>query len=133
MPEVKLKKIFRFSAAHYLPNHPKCGKIHGHNYKLEIVVRGKVNEETGMVIDFQELKDIVEKTVILYLDHQFMNNRLKFIPTSENLVLWIYDRLAPEFFFKGLTLEKVVLWETEKNCAIYCAGDKKEPKKEDIL
>jgi 6-pyruvoyltetrahydropterin/6-carboxytetrahydropterin synthase len=122
---IELTKTFGFSAAHYLPDHPKCGNIHGHNYKLEVRIRGEVNPETGMVIDFADLKNIVNESVMEKLDHKYLNdlvknpeiekNHLFKIPTAENIAMWIYEILQkkiPEIY-------QVRLWETEENSVIY--------------
>lgn len=72
--EITVVKEFSFAASHFLPNHPgKCQNLHGHTYKLQVGVRGKVDPETGMVVDFGKLKDLVEKTIIEKLDHAYLN------------------------------------------------------------
>ena len=67
-------KQFTFDAAHRLPNHKgKCKQMHGHTYKLEIGVTGNIQPATGMVVDFGDLKKIIQKQVIDLLDHQLLN------------------------------------------------------------
>ncbi|MBW2996034.1 6-carboxytetrahydropterin synthase QueD [Candidatus Woesearchaeota archaeon] len=102
---------FRFEAAHKLPNYNgNCSKLHGHSYKLEVAVKGKV--KNGMVIDFRELDSIVKEKVISILDHSYLNDTIK-NPTAENIVKYIWNKLKP------LNLHLLRLWETEKSSVIY--------------
>ncbi len=119
MPEVKV--IDGFSAAHNLRNYRgKCEKLHGHNWKVEIIVGRKKLGMNGMVIDFIDLKRLV-KDVLLKLDHSFLNELAYFKtrnPTSENITVYIAGeikkRLKPP-----LVLREVRVWETETSCAIW--------------
>jgi 6-pyruvoyltetrahydropterin/6-carboxytetrahydropterin synthase len=93
----EIVKEFTFEAAHRLPRVPvghKCGRLHGHSFRCEIVVRGEVNPDTGWVMDFAKLK---EAFAPLYkqLDHNYLNeiDGLE-NPTSENLARWIWQRLT---------------------------------------
>jgi 6-pyruvoyltetrahydropterin/6-carboxytetrahydropterin synthase len=87
---VIIGKSFKFCAAHFIPDHPKCGEIHGHDYTVTIELQGEVNE-SGMVVDFTKLS--YEMGIILgKMDHQFLNKILP-IPTCENLCLFIYDKI----------------------------------------
>ena len=90
-------KIFSFESAHYLPGYKgKCSNLHGHHWTLEVGVSGPVNKDSGMVIDFAELKSIVNQVVIDRLDHTCLNDlELPFskTPTCENLLEWIATRL----------------------------------------
>ena len=91
----------------------KCYRsTHGHNFILDVCVDGKVNDETGMVMNFDELKVIVEQKVINKLDHKDLNDLFDFIPTSENLVEWIGDQL------KNLNLCWIRLYETENSWVV---------------
>ena len=108
--EITVVKEFSFAASHFLPNHPgKCQNLHGHTYKLQVGVRGKVDPETGMVVDFGKLKNLVEKTIIEKLDHGYLNTmggRAKDkgdkdlqtfphnLPTAELMVEWIVRTLG---------------------------------------
>jgi 6-pyruvoyltetrahydropterin/6-carboxytetrahydropterin synthase len=94
----ELTRAFEFSAAHALPESGeghKCRGLHGHNYTLEVAVRGEPDPQTGWVVDFGEIKRAVAP-IVEQLDHQLLNE----IPglenaTSERLAHWIYERLRP--------------------------------------
>jgi 6-pyruvoyltetrahydropterin/6-carboxytetrahydropterin synthase len=127
-----------FSAAHRLHNperdaewnrrtYDKCDNPagHGHNYAMQVSVRGKIDPATGMVIDLKKLKDIVRERVIRRVDHTNLNTDVDFlrgvIPTAENLARAFWQELAPAID-QG-TLYEIVLVETEKNSVIYRGED----------
>ena len=127
-----------FSAAHRLHNPERdaewnrriYGKDnnpagHGHNYVITVSVKGKVDPETGMVIDLRELKDIVQREVIDHVDHNNLNEDVPFlrglIPTAENMARAFWQRLAPNI--RGAELVEIVLHETEKNSVVYRGED----------
>jgi 6-pyruvoyltetrahydropterin/6-carboxytetrahydropterin synthase len=86
---------------------------HGHNYVLEVTVRGPVDPRTGMVMDLSELKRLVGETVISRFDHADLNQDVLFasgaIPTTENLVRAIWELLAPKLGAERL--HRLRLWE----------------------
>ncbi len=90
---------------------------HGHNYTLEVVVAGEVDDDTGFVMDLKELKEIVREHVISKVDHKNLNLDTDFmkgkIPTSENIVIAIWNELADKI--KKGKLYSVKLFETENN------------------
>jgi 6-pyruvoyltetrahydropterin/6-carboxytetrahydropterin synthase len=96
--DVELSKTFTFEAAHRLPNVPadhKCRRLHGHSFKIEIVVRGPVDPETGWLMDFAQIREAFEP-LHRRLDHYYLNEIEGLEnPTSENLARWIWERLAP--------------------------------------
>ena len=113
MKYLEVTKIFRFSAAHKLPNHQGlCKELHGHNYKLEVTIGGAVKEnsdpEKGMVIDFSNVKTIVNETVMSTWDHRLLNEFME-NPTAENMVLAIAKTLRA----KRLNIVRLKLWETD--------------------
>ena len=127
-----------FSAAHRLHNpardaewnrrtYDKCDnpKGHGHNYVIEVSVKGRIDPETGMVIDLKKLKDIVRDRVIDRVDHKSLNEDVDFlrdvIPTAENLARAFWCELAPAID-QG-SLYEVALQETEKNSVVYRGED----------
>lgn len=110
--KITIAKVFTFDCAHSLNDYNgKCKNIHGHTYKLEVNVRGNMGED-GIVIDFHELNDIVEKEILCYIDHRYLNELFDFNPTCEHLGLWIWDRIAGVMPASGCELKKIVLWET---------------------
>jgi 6-pyruvoyltetrahydropterin/6-carboxytetrahydropterin synthase len=97
----------------------KCANIHGHNYVLEVVVAGEVDQATGYVLDLKFLSDVIGRQVIRDVDHRNLNTDVPWlkghVPTAENLAQAFWARLEPEFP-AGL-LRTVRVWETEKNWA----------------
>jgi len=88
-----------FSAAHAIPGHKKCGKIHGHNFDVSVEVEGEL--KNGMVIDFFELKSIL-KEILEKFDHSILNETIE-NPTSENIALHIFQELKK----RGLNVVRV--------------------------
>jgi len=83
---------FTFDAAHYLTNYyGKCERLHGHTYRLQVTLEGKV-QSNGLVIDFVVLKRLVKKQVLEKLDHQLLNDVVK-NPSAERVIMWIWDQL----------------------------------------
>lgn len=113
-----LTKIFRFEAAHHLPAHRgKCARTHGHSYQLEVTLRGPIKDapsesDHGMVMDFGDLKQIVQEMVIARLDHTDLNESTGVYTTAEYLAHWIWDRLVEGGLPEQL-LYRLRLWETE--------------------
>jgi 6-pyruvoyltetrahydropterin/6-carboxytetrahydropterin synthase len=102
---MRLCREFYFDAAHYIPNYKgKCEKLHGHTYKLEIVIEEDVKND-GMVIDFSKMKEIVETTVLEKLDHHSLNELFE-NPTAEHILTWIEDQLKGK-----LPVSSLKLWE----------------------
>jgi 6-pyruvoyltetrahydropterin/6-carboxytetrahydropterin synthase len=127
-----------FSAAHRLHNpnrdaqwnrntYDKCDnpRGHGHNYALEVSVKGAIDPETGMVIDLKKLKDIMRDRVVDRVDHTNLNEDVDFlrdvIPTAENLARSFWQQLAPAIP-RG-ELYEIVLEETERNSVRYRGED----------
>ena len=95
---VELVKDFGFEAAHYLPHVPeghKCRRMHGHSFRGEVAVRGEADPVTGWLIDFADLKRVVDP-VVRQLDH-YLLNEIEGLenPTSEVLARWIWEKVAP--------------------------------------
>ena len=113
---MEIYKEFTIEAAHLLPNLPdghKCKRLHGHSFHIEVHVTDDVDRETGWVMDFSDISRSFAP-VFETLDHRFLNevDGLE-NPTSENLALWIWQRLNP-----GLpTLSSVIVRET---CTVGC-------------
>ncbi|HEY0972318.1 MAG TPA: 6-carboxytetrahydropterin synthase [Gemmatimonadales bacterium] len=137
MPVVTATRILRFNAAHRVHNPElsdeenrelfgKCNNPnwHGHNYTLEVSVRGEIDPRTGYVMDLSRLKRLVEERVLDHVDHRNMNVDVPFMrganPTSENIVVRIWEILAPAV--APATLARLRLWETENNVVEYEGG-----------
>jgi 6-pyruvoyltetrahydropterin/6-carboxytetrahydropterin synthase len=116
---VSLWKEFRFEAAHQLPHMPlghKCARLHGHSFQLEIHLEGPVDPYTGMLVDYADIKAAFAP-LEEQLDHHFLNEIPGLEnPTSENILCWIWDRLAPTL----PQLTRLVLRET---CTVGCVYD----------
>ena len=116
---VTLWKEFRFEAAHRLPNMPpehKCARLHGHSFHLEIHLEGKVDQHTGMLVDYADIKTAF-KPLEDRLDHHYLNEIEGLEnPTSENIVRWIWEELKPVL----PELSRLVLRET---CTVGCVYD----------
>ncbi|MGM0578753.1 MAG: 6-carboxytetrahydropterin synthase QueD [Myxococcota bacterium] len=95
--EADLIRTFRFEAAHRLPKLPpdhKCSRIHGHSFRVEIVVRGPIGEDTGWVMDFADVKE-AWRPLHDTLDHNYLNEVEGLDnPTSERIAVWIWERLV---------------------------------------
>lgn len=127
-----------FSAAHRLA-HPdlseeknfeiygKCARPHGHghNYHLEVTVRGEIDSRTGMIVDLGALKQAIADYVVEPFDHTFLNKDIPYfaevVPTAENIALYISNLLRSPIQKLGAELYKVKLIESPNNsCEIYC-------------
>jgi len=94
---------------------------HGHNYVLEVTVRGRPDPSTGYVIDLGDLKGILNRAVVNPCDHRNLNRDVAFlrgvIPSTENLAVAFWNRI--EARLKGVRLHCVRLFETPRNFAEY--------------
>jgi 6-pyruvoyltetrahydropterin/6-carboxytetrahydropterin synthase len=97
----------------------KCANLHGHNYVLDVVVAGKIDDASGYVWDLKQLSDVICRLIIDDVDHHNLNTDVPWltgrIPTAENLALAFWERLAPGL--PGGLLRSVRVSETEKNWA----------------
>ena len=93
---MRLEKSFRFEAAHWLPNVPeghKCGRMHGHSFRITIVIEDSIDPEIGWVMDFNVIKSAFAP-LAKKLDHYCLNEVEGLEnPTSEVLAKWIWDRM----------------------------------------
>ena len=98
MPAMDIFKSFTLEAAHRLPNVPaghKCARVHGLSFRVELHVSGDVGADTGWVMDFGDIKAAF-KPLYDQLDHHYLNDIAGLEnPTSENLAIWIWDKLQP--------------------------------------
>lgn len=115
--KTSVTRSFRFEAAHQLPWHPgKCRELHGHSYRFEITVEGPVGPQ-GIVVDFDELKDVVDREVLARYDHRYLNDLMD-NPTAELLAHDIWKTLEAA----GLGLTRIRLWETDTSMVEVQAG-----------
>lgn len=119
---MEIFKAFTIEAAHRLPNVPqghKCARLHGHSFRIEIHVRGPVDETTGWVMDFADIKEAF-RPLHDQLDHSYLNDIDGLAnPTSENLARWVWKRLRPTL----PDISKVVIGETCTSGCIYQGDD----------
>ncbi|NBO32152.1 MAG: 6-carboxytetrahydropterin synthase [Cyanobacteria bacterium WB6_1B_304] len=136
--EAYLSLKTHFSAAHRLalPNlsydensaiYGKCARPHGHghNYHLEVTVKGTIADRTGMIVDLEALQGVIRQHVVEPLDHTFLNYDIPYfadvVPTAENIAVYIRDRLQMPIQALGVQLHKVNLIESPNNsCEVYC-------------
>lgn len=120
--KMEIFKEFTFDAAHHLPNMPeghKCGRLHGHSFHVSVYVKGPVDEKSGWVQDYADIKTAFSP-ILDQLDHFYLN-KIEGLqnPTSENIARWIWWKLLPEL--TGLC--RIVVRETASNGCVYC-GEK---------
>ncbi|HXG67570.1 MAG TPA: 6-carboxytetrahydropterin synthase QueD [Blastocatellia bacterium] len=121
MYEVMIEE--EFSAAHALRGYRgKCENLHGHNWKVEVYVRGERLDEVGMLVDFTELK-AVTREVMRYLDHQNLNELKPFDrelnPSSEHIAGFILHQVGQKINNGRVKVYKVRVWETPSTSATY--------------
>ena len=121
MYEVMIQE--EFSAAHALRGYRgKCENLHGHNWKVEVYVRGAQLDEIGMLVDFKDLKEAT-RGVMRYLDHLNLNELKPFDnelnPSSEHLAGFIFHKVAERINSDRVKVHKVRVWETPSTCATY--------------
>ncbi len=109
---VRLVREFRFEAAHRLtrvPGEHRCGRLHGHSYRIELTLEGPIDEQAGWLIDFGDI-DRVWNPLRERLDHAVLND-LEGLqnPTCENLTRWVWDNVKPNLPM----LKRVTVWETQ--------------------
>lgn len=113
-----------FAAGHALRGYRgKCENVHGHNYRVRVVVEGEKLDATGLLYDFVELRRQMD-TLIESLDHQFLNDLAPFQeanPSAENLARYFYQELSGKLSgsANGARVREVTVFETETTCATY--------------
>jgi len=123
MYELKVKT--RFAAAHQLKMvAKKCENLHGHNWQIEVFVKGDSLSEAGVLVDFGEIK-VHLKEIIETLDHKFLNELEMFsnsCPSSENVARYIAHTLDEKIDIPGVAVSRVTAWESDDACATYIIG-----------
>lgn len=134
---VYITRQVHFNSAHRLHNPAKslawnrkqyglCNQTHGHNYVLEITVKGAPDPVTGYVVDLGGLKQLMNETVADLCDHRSLNDDVAFlrgiIPSTENLVIAFWHQIEPRL--KAGKLHCVRLFETPRNYAEFFGPDR---------
>jgi len=121
MATMRIYKEFKFDAAHRLPRvneGHKCGNLHGHTFVVIVYLEGEVDPEKGWILDFNILREAVEP-VIEELDHTVLNEIPGLEnPTSENLSVWLWNRLKPQLPL----LSMIEVKENSTSGCIYCGN-----------
>jgi 6-pyruvoyltetrahydropterin/6-carboxytetrahydropterin synthase len=114
--------VQHFSAAHSLRGYQgKCENLHGHNYKVEVELKGLELTKNGMVVDFTDLRAALEK-ILARMDHKHLNEIKPFDrinPTAENIAKLVYEEMLLKFSAKKIKGSQVVVWESEGCKATY--------------
>ena len=110
---MKVTKKFEFEMAHMLANHPSlCKNLHGHSYKLFVTVKGPINND--MVVDFKDLKSIVDQAIINPLDHAFAYNTNSTDLFEQELITLVKEYNKKSFAFPWkTTCENMAKWMFE--------------------
>lgn len=115
---MEIYKVFKFDAAHRLPNVPeghKCARVHGHSFRIEIHLQGDVDPHTGWVMDFADIA-AASQPIIDRLDHKYLNDIEGLAnPTSENLARWLWQHLHQAL----PQLSKIVVQESPDSGCVY--------------
>lgn len=110
-----------FAAAHNLRQyHGRCEALHGHNYKVEVAVRGPSLREGGMLLDFGQLKAYL-KEILEGLDHKYLNEVPPFDreePSCENIARYLWKELQRRLP-SGLKVHRVTVWESEDTSSTF--------------
>lgn len=122
----ELKVISDFAAAHNLRNfRGKCENLHGHNWKIEVVMRGTELDESGVVVDFGEVKQVTRQ-LLSEIDHKYLNDLPYFSthnPSSENIARYLFERLTERLNKGSRRIYSVTAWESGDACATYMAAE----------
>lgn len=118
MSKVEIFKEFTIDCAHSLPNVPdwhKCKNLHGHTYKIKVVVEDYLDPHLGWVMDFTDIKEAFQP-IKDQLDHKYLNDIVGLEnPTAEIICIWIYNNIAT----KLNNLKEVWVFETPTSGCVY--------------
>jgi 6-pyruvoyltetrahydropterin/6-carboxytetrahydropterin synthase len=113
---------YTFAAGHALRGYKgKCENVHGHNYRVQLVVGGEKLDSAGLLMDFVDLRRMV-KGLVERLDHHFLNDLPPFDkinPSAENIAKYFCDELESPVRDRGLQVQAVTVWETDTTSATY--------------
>ena len=111
-----------FASAHALRNYKgACENVHGHNWKAQVVIEGERLDEAGMLIDFLDVKRMMD-AIVGRLDHKFLNEVPPFDvknPSAENLAEHFYEGMSTDLEGLGVRVKEVKIWETAVQSATY--------------
>jgi 6-pyruvoyltetrahydropterin/6-carboxytetrahydropterin synthase len=117
-----LKKEFSFDAAHRLERyHGKCENLHGHTYRMSVEIEGSPDAE-GMIVDFAQIKETVDREVVSKFDHSYLNDAIR-QPSAENIARFVFERLEPLLKGPNYSLSAVQVWETPSSSAVFRRDD----------
>ncbi len=112
----------QFSAAHQLRGYKgKCENLHGHNWRVQVVITADKLNEIGLAIDFHELKKITNE-FLSTLDHKVLNEVFPFTeinPSSENIAKWLFDSFKKKLTAENINMLSTTVWESETASATY--------------
>ena len=119
----ELRVLTRFAAAHQLTMvGTKCENLHGHNWKIEVYVKGSSLDAGGVLVDFGVIKRHVRE-LMETLDHKFLNELDYFQdgtpPSSENIAKYLADNLTTRLDLPGIRVSRVTAWESDDASATY--------------
>ena len=119
MFEVSVEQTF--AAGHALRGYKgKCENVHGHNYRVEVLVQGQQLDSIGLLVDFVEVKRLIQ-SVVDYLDHRFINDLPPFDainPSAENMAKYFYDEISARLS-EPAKVGQVKIWETDITSATF--------------
>lgn len=121
---VRIGKEFTFDSAHHLIGYEgDCANVHGHTYKLEVSLVGYVTK--GFIVDFKELKLMVNEVLLREVDHKDLNQVVNFNPTAENLAVHMYNVLETvvDNNYDNFTVDSIKLYETPGSYVEYWGAD----------
>ena len=113
-----------FASAHALRNYKgRCENVHGHNWKVQVVIEGEKLDATGMLVDFLDVKSFMGE-ILDRIDHQFLNEIPPFDvvnPSAENIAEYFYQQLSGKLadIPVPVRIREVKIWETEIQSATY--------------
>jgi 6-pyruvoyltetrahydropterin/6-carboxytetrahydropterin synthase len=117
---------YTFAAGHALRGYKgKCENVHGHNYKVRVIVAGAKLNQIGLLMDFVDLRAAIRAMVEKW-DHRFLNDLPPFDklnPSAENMAQVFCEGVAPDVARLGLRVRSVTVWETDTTSATYRPGD----------
>lgn len=111
-----------FSGAHVLRGYTgKCGRLHGHNWKVVVTLATDRLDDVGMGVDFAKLKEET-RAILAQVDHTCLNEVFPFTelnPTAENIAKWLWEMLAKRIEGSAVAVSRVTVWESDSACASY--------------